>query len=242
MTLLSRGMLTIFCVLLCTGARAQSVEDLQRQLAAKDARIKQLERKLTQIKRKQPLPVLSSNSTIPDKPRVKPTESTTIARHPVTAATSENDDDLDRALERTLVREGALVLPPWSYELTPQFSYAHWDKLQDPGLQNSYSAALTFRMGLPWTSQISATLPYEFDQFRDGSSSAGLADAGFLFSKALLVESDWTPNLVGSVGWTSPTSAVGKACPARTARASVSMASGKSSSNFSKRLLRRTEA
>ena len=210
MTLLSRGMLTIFCVLLCTGANAQSVEDLQRELAAKNARIKQLEGQLTQIKRKQPLPVLSSNRTIADKPRVKPTQSTTTASHPITVATFENDDDLDRALERTLVREGALVLPSWSYELTPQFSYAHWDKVQDPALQNSYSAALTFRMGLPWTSQISATLPYEFDQFRDGSSSSGLADAGFLFSKALLVESDWTPNLVGSVGWTSPTSAVGK--------------------------------
>ena len=69
------------------------------------------------------------------------------------------DDDLDRALERTLVREGALVLPPWTYELTPQFSYTHWNKIQDPTVRNSYSAALTFRMGLPWNSQISATLP-----------------------------------------------------------------------------------
>jgi hypothetical protein len=78
-------------------------------------------------------------------------------------------------------------------------------------VRDSYTAALTFRMGLPWSSQISATLPFEYNQFRDGSSSSGLADAGFLFSKALLVESDWMPNLVGSIGWTSPTSLAGKA-------------------------------
>ena len=202
MTLLGRGVLALCCVLLCTGARAQTVEDLQRELAAKDARIKQLEQQL----RKNEKP--RRTSAMQTSPGAKPTEPPR-AQHPIPVAELA-DEEFDRALERTLVREGALVLPPWSYELTPQFSYAHWDKLQDPAVRNSYSAALTFRMGLPWTSQISATLPYEYNQFRDGSSSSGLADAGFLFSKALLVESDWTPNLVGSIGWTSPTSLAGK--------------------------------
>ena len=210
MTLLGRGALALCCVLLCTGARAQTVEDLQRQLAAKDSRIKQLEQELKNERKQRST---SSKSTMPSQLKTpagaKPTRSTTMAPHPI-ATTEPADDEFDRALERTLVREGALVLPPWSYELTPQFSYAHWDKVQDPAIRNSYNAALTFRMGLPWTSQISATLPYEFDQFRDGSSSSGLADAGFLFSKALLVELDWTPNLVGSIGWTSPTSVGGK--------------------------------
>ena len=199
MTLLGRSVLAFCCVLLCTGARGQTVEDLQRELTAKDARIKQLEQQLRDNEKKNP----KRTSATQMSPGAKPPP------RPIPVAESA-DEEFDRALERTLVREGALVLPPWSYELTPQFSYAHWDKLQDPAVRNSYSAALTFRMGLPWTSQISATLPYEYNQFRDGSSSSGLADAGFLFSKALLVESDWTPNLVGSIGWTSPTSLAGK--------------------------------
>jgi hypothetical protein len=203
MTLLGRGVLALCCVLLCIDARAQTVEELQHELAAKDARIKQLEQQLRKNEKKQ-----KRTSVTQTFPGAKPIE-TTRAQHPIPVA-EPADEEFDRALERTLVREGALVLPPWSYELTPQFSYAHWDTLQDPAVRNSYSAALTFRMGLPWTSQISATLPYEYNQFRDGSSSSGLADAGFLFSKALLVESDWTPNLVGSVGWTSPTSLAGK--------------------------------
>jgi hypothetical protein len=204
MILLGRGVLALCCVLLCIDARAQTVEDLQRELAAKDARIKQLEQQLRDNEKQKPKQASATQTS----PGAKPTEPPRT-QHSIPVAESA-DEEFDRALERTLVREGALVLPPWSYELTPQFSYAHWDKLQDPAVRNSYSAALTFRMGLPWTSQISATLPYEYNQFRDGSSSSGLADAGFLFSKALLVESDRTPNLVGSIGWTSPTSLAGK--------------------------------
>jgi hypothetical protein len=205
MILLGRGVLALCCVLLCIDARAQTVEDLQRELAAKDARIKQLEQQLRDNEKQKQ----KRTSVTQTSPVAKPIEPTR-AQHPIPVAESA-DEEFDRALERTLVREGALVLPPWSYELTPQFSYAHWDRVQDPAVRNSYTAALTFRMGLPWSSQISATLPFEYNQLRDGSSSSGLADAGFLFSKALLVESDWMPNLVGSIGWTSPTSLAGKA-------------------------------
>jgi hypothetical protein len=112
---------------------------------------------------------------------------------------------MDRALERTLVREGALVLPPWVVEVTPQFSYAHWDTVQDPYVRNTYSGAVSLRFGLPWTSQMAVSLPYTYSQLRDGSSDSGFADAGVLFSKELLDELQWLPNLVGSVGWTSPT-------------------------------------
>ena len=64
-------------------------------------------------------------------------------------------EELDRALEQTLVSQGALVLPRGTYEITPEFSWAHWDTVTNPRLENSYSAGLGFRMGLPWRSQIS---------------------------------------------------------------------------------------
>jgi hypothetical protein len=115
---------------------------------------------------------------------------------------------MERALERTLVREGALVLAPWTYELTSQFSYGHWDSVQDPFIRNSYSAGLSFRMGLPWTSQVTVSLPYVWNEGKAPfPSSSGLGDAGVLLSKELLIDDGgWVPNLVGSVGWTSPTS------------------------------------
>ena len=42
------------------------------------------------------------------------------------------DEETEHALEWALVREGALVLPPWTFQITPQFSYSHWDKVQEP--------------------------------------------------------------------------------------------------------------
>ena len=116
------------------------------------------------------------------------------------------DEDVDRALEQTLVSQGALVLAPFTYELTPEFSWAHWDTATNATLDNSYSAGLGFRMGLPWRSQISLGVPYVWNDFGKDGSSDGLGDAGVVFSKELLREGDVLPGLLGSVGWTSPTS------------------------------------
>lgn len=186
--------------LFATTADAQSVEQLKRELAAKKAHISKLEQRLRELERRPPAPaparvaapVIAAPASLP---RV------------VAPPAPPDEDDMERALERTLVREGALVLPLWTYEVTPQFSYAHWDKIQDPFIRNSYSAGVSFRMGLPWQSQVTVSLPYTYSEGRDGfPSSSGLGDAGILLSKELLLDDGWVPNLVGSVGWTSPTS------------------------------------
>ena len=195
--------LAIACAaaLFATTANAETVEDLKRDLAAKKAYIAKLERRLRDLE-KRPAAVRPTVVTAPVAP--------TPSRVAVAAAPppSPEDEEMERALERTLVREGALVLPPWTFELTPQFSYAHWDSVQDPFIRNSYSAGLSLRMGLPWASQVTVSLPYVWNERRDPfPSSSGLSDAGILLSKELLIdEGGWVPNLVGSVGWTSPTS------------------------------------
>jgi hypothetical protein len=112
---------------------------------------------------------------------------------------------MDRALEQTLVSQGALVLAPFTYELTPEFSWSHWDSVTNPTLENSYSVGLGFRMGLPWRSQISIGVPYVWNDFGKNGTTDGLGDAGVVFSKELLREGDVAPGLLGSVGWTSPT-------------------------------------
>jgi len=195
--------LAAFVAIICTtvlavaAARAETLDDLKAELAAKKADVTKLERRIRQMEGQTPahggVPVVA--------PVAAPTA------RPLAATPPPDDEELDRALERTLVREGALVLPPWRFQLTPQFSYAHWDKIQDPFISNAYSGALSLAVGLPWTSQVSVSIPYVYDQGRDGNpSSSGLADVGFLFSKELLVDNGTVPNLVGSVGWTSPTS------------------------------------
>jgi hypothetical protein len=208
-------------ILLGATAQAQTADDLKAQLAAKSAYISKLERRIRQLESRPPRaaqppgPAPTVITPVGHGPPVVPSAPAGVAVAPppavvpsaVAAAPPPDDEELERALERTLVREGALVLPPWGFQLTPQFSYAHWDKIQDPFISNSYSGALSVAMGLPWTSQITVSVPYVFDQGRDGNpSSSGFADVGFLLSKELLVENGPVPNLVGSAGWTSPTS------------------------------------
>jgi hypothetical protein len=181
-----------------TTANAETLEELKRELAAKKAHISKLERRIRELERHRTLP----NPLVPESTRVT---TPVAAERPVSIASPPPDDEgMDRALERTLVREGGLVLSAGTYELSPQLSYAHWDKVQDPDIRNSYAAAMSFRVGLPWQTQLSFSLPYVHNEGRDASS--GLGDAGFLVSKEVIRESDWVPNLVGSVGWTSPTS------------------------------------
>ena len=201
--------ITCVTVLAVAAARAKTLDDLKAELAAKKADVAKLERRIRQMEGQAPGGVPPASETGAPPLFVAPVAGPS-ARPPTTAvaaAPSPDDQELERALERTLVREGALVLPTWGFQVTPQFSYAHWDKIQDPFISNTYSGALSVAMGLPWQSQISVSVPYVFDQGRDGNpSSSGFADVGFLLSKELLVENGPVPNLVGSVGWTSPTS------------------------------------
>src|SRR5215208_226266 len=194
--------LVIACgaALWATSATAQTVQQLKRELAIKKRQISILEQRVRELEVR-PSPAVPRGVTGPGRP------GPAAGPNPLPPVAPPDEDEMERALERTLVREGALVLPPWTYEVTPQFSYAHWDKVQEPLIRNSYSAGVSFRMGLPWQSQVTASLPYVFNDGRDGFlSSSGVGDAGVLLSKELLLDNGWTPNLVGSVGWTSPTS------------------------------------
>ena len=143
--------------LFATTANAETVDDLKRELAAKKAYIAKLERRLRDLEQRPPAP----KPTLVTAPVVLPPPRVPVAAAP---PPSPEDSETERALERTLVREGALVLPPWTFELTPQFSYAHWDSVQDPFIRNSYSAGLSLRMGLPWTSQVTVSLAYVWNE------------------------------------------------------------------------------
>jgi hypothetical protein len=177
---------------LCGGAaNAQTVAELKKQLAAKDAEIARLRGEVQQLK-----------ST--GAPALRPIAQPTYVPPPPPPTQEVAEED--RALEQALVREGALVLAPRTYELTPTFSWAHSNKVEEPLIENSFSVGGTFTMGLPWRSQVSLGLPYVWDDLRNGETSQGLGDAGVLFSKELISEGPHMPAVLGQVGWTSPTS------------------------------------
>lgn len=133
----------------------------------------------------------------------------------------------ERALERTLVAGGALLLPAGQVEVEPSFTYARREIDLSPALvdtgdgdlalanpeveRNELSAALGVRVGLPWETQFELSLPYNLVQqdeildagavgreSRDGWGS-GIGDLTLGIAKTLLREGPVRPDLVARV-------------------------------------------
>lgn len=115
----------------------------------------------------------------------------------------EDDDELNRALERTLVQQGAMVLPARVYEIEPQLSYAHWDKDRGP-FRYVWNAALNARAGIGWDSQLEVRVPYVHAATPTDSASE-LGDVSFAAVKQLAQEGRGRPALLVSIGWVTHT-------------------------------------
>jgi hypothetical protein len=136
-------------------------------------------------------------------------------------------DDAERALERSLSRDGALLLRPGVVEIEPSLSFIRQED-STPTLVNSgstvfagetkrntnaVSADLALRAGLPWDSQLEVGVPYRWREVENvtrvgfssvDSTSASAAGAGDLrigLAKTLLREGLWRPDLVGRLTW-----------------------------------------
>ncbi len=113
------------------------------------------------------------------------------------------DEELNRALERTLVQQGALVLPARTYEIEPQFVYAHWDRDRGP-FRYQWDSSLAFRAGVGWQSQLQVNVPYVHVATATGSAT-GLGDISLSLVKQLAREEGLRPGVFASVGWLAHT-------------------------------------
>ncbi len=138
---------------------------------------------------------------------------------------------LDRALERTLSREGAVLMPFGMIELEPSLSYTRRE-LDTPALinlfgfpgfgeanitRNDYTAALALRAGLPFDAQLEIDVPFTyvdqsemvaigFDPVNTVDDDAGaFGDLGIGLAKTVLKEGIWRPDIVARVRWDSQT-------------------------------------
>lgn len=184
--------------------RDQAIQNLQQ-------RIDQLERKLNAI------PAVRSQPPSPT----------------ATASTDGEDETSERALEWALIRQGGLLLTPWSFELQPGIGYSYRDVgtlslssntiFDVPSVlrNETLSTDLTLRLGLPLGSQVEVYVPYILDTQRDvtfsspgfnineSQSASGLGDISVTLSKQLLTESGALPNLLGALSWKSTTGDTG---------------------------------
>ncbi len=124
-----------------------------------------------------------------------------------------------RALERALVREGGLVLPPGVVELEPRFRYQHRSTQQLELLQvggqpavaqvdrklDQSQLTLGLRLGLPGSSQLELLLPYASHRMRtivaDGSAS-GLGRGSGIGTGAIEVTNSVSGVGNIDIGWT----------------------------------------
>jgi Putative MetA-pathway of phenol degradation len=214
------------------------VEDLLR-------RVEELERKLSSLAAPTPTvtpPDLPAARTAAAPPSPQPSRrqaeaaSTRAEPEPAQAPVEPGQVVVDekaaqRALERTLVQTGVLLLPPGQAEITPSFAYTRSEQEAAVALPSDgttivgnqslrrdiWDADLGLRFGLPYDSQLELGLPYSFvDQStvansgftaigEQNDSGSGWGDLTLGLAKTLAREEGWRPDLIGRVTWDTGT-------------------------------------
>lgn len=229
------------CVIAASApARAQdagvSTGELSRQIEQRDAVIRDLSRRIEALERKTapaaaPAPAAAqppATSTATAGAPPPPPAAAAASAKPAPGAIEVDEKAAERALERTLVASGALLVPAGQVEIEPSFNYTRREIDDVPVLvdiggdsvlanqqvkRNELTASVGVRVGLPWDSQLELALPYSFTQedqtldvgsagrdTRDGWGS-GLGDFSVGLAKTVLREGRWTPDLIARASY-----------------------------------------
>jgi hypothetical protein len=140
--------------------------------------------------------------------------SATPAPTPTTEAEAE-EAMISRALENTLINQGGQLLPPFVYQLVPDFGYTHQSLDQLAFVSNgaivrqqSHKDLLEwgfgFRIGLPWETQIGIRIPVGLDYgsatfggtTTANSTRGGLGDISLTLQKQVFHEKGWLPDVL----------------------------------------------
>jgi hypothetical protein len=226
---------------------AQDAQALQRQIVAAEARARELERRVELLERRlnelrpaeaQAKPAASPTASVmqaqaprPAPPAAPPAPAVSVAqaerKAPRPGSFEVDEDAAQRALERTLTQQGALLLPAGGISLTPAIGYTRTERDQsalanvtDPATgatsvvtntsnlrRNEFAARLDMRMGLPMDSQLEVGLPFQYvrsssrDMFGNEISGTGngAGDLTIGLAKTLMRERGAAPDLIGRV-------------------------------------------
>ncbi len=137
----------------------------------------------------------------------------------------------ERALERTLVAGGALLLTVGQAEFEPSFNYTRRENgvpalvdlggdlvAQDQNVKrDEMTSTLAFRLGLPWDTQLELGVPYNvvYEQrtinlgasgrFSEGDTGNAIGDVSVGIAKTVFREKGWRPDLVARITYDSNT-------------------------------------
>jgi len=230
---------------------AADAVDLEAELYRRDLMIASMLRRLERVERSLPLPAAEpfADGTGGGTPSVLAPDAGPAAANAAEVASAAeasagapatdaegnviDPDRVARALERSLTRDGALLLPAGRAEIEPGLRYqrssetgpvfvSNGDPLvvfvgEDEVERDLVVASLDLRLGLPFDSQLELHLPYRYVDQRErtmvggqlaageSGSGQGLGDLRLGLAKTLTREEGWWPDLVGRVSWDSAT-------------------------------------
>ncbi len=167
----------------------------------------------------EPAPALAAPGTTSRGSPAGPTQQAR-ANPPAPGQFEVSEDEAERALERTLVATGNLLVPNGFAEVEPLFGYT---RRETPNLvlfnlnRNEFTWGLDLRFGLPWESQFEIGLPYNLVQqqqtdvfvapVQQVSNRWGnsFGDLTVGVAKTFVHESGWIPDLLGRITYEIPT-------------------------------------
>ena len=238
----------IWLILLAPGDFAKAEEgavtrdELQQMLKERDAiiiglqqtlrdllvRMETLESQLNAGESVEPIQSAPSITQAPPVPSPAPRSQTEQGATKRSATQLEVDEAAaERALERTLVQAGALLLSAGVVEIEPSFTYTY-NEFDFPSVVNGslgstkversiFESALDLRVGLPWDSQFELGLPYRWidqevqgevggaPQASNNENGQGIGDFRVGLAKTVLREGEWWPDAVARVQWDTGT-------------------------------------
>jgi hypothetical protein len=167
-------------------AFADNVEDLRKQIAEKEAELRQLHARMHALER----------------------EASTRQNDSARASVDELAQDSTRALERALVRERGLLLSAGTKEIEANFVYTHENDNVSGFRRDSYGPGIAVRVGLPFRSQFELAVPYVYERRRDNIGTTrdhGIGDAVANISHQFAIERGAVPGLIGTLTYMSKT-------------------------------------
>jgi outer membrane putative beta-barrel porin/alpha-amylase len=219
-------------------------EELEHALQQRDAVIRELSRRVEQLERgaapgagptppaaptaEAPTPAPPATPPAPEE-RAPPQTAETKPHAP--GQVEVNEEAAERALEFTLVQQGALLLPFGSNQFAPSFTYTR--QTVDfpivrgaPGNQvigernvrrNEFDFSANLLAGLPFDSQLELGLPYNLVEQKNvdtvggaavaesSNTGHGLGDFSVGLAKTVLRERNWLPDVILRADWSTGT-------------------------------------
>lgn len=214
--------------------QTDSVEaELLDKVQERDTVIRDLQRRVEELERQAPKAPAPATSKPPPRPpqEAVPPQVARPRPAPAPGQFEVDEDAAERALERTLVQAGVLLLPLGVLEIEPSVAYTRAENdapnfftnasgtfvVTEKLRRNIYDGDIQLRLGMWFDSQIELRVPYrrvDESQVRElgfaptdeeNQHGSGFGDVRIGLAKTLVREGSWWPDLVGRLAWDSDT-------------------------------------